>query len=181
MAVPVRSHLFAQIVDNHERLISSTNRMMISKRNVLDTQCAKMGKPQQILDYKIQNVDFLGSNLDNHLRHLISQKQNRLVKIISVIKTPAEKIKNLSQSLAHYDQMLKKDLCQILKNKKSSLDTLSRILESLSFERVLDRGYAVIRNSQGAIIGQSQSIQHNEEIEILFKDNDRLTSIAKKH
>ncbi len=61
---------------------------------------------------------------------------------------------------------------KILKDRRLKLQNLGAMLESLSFERVLDRGYAVVFDDKGGIVPSAKKLSAGEDISIRFRDGE---------
>ena len=60
------------------------------------------------------------------------------------------------------------------KHKKSQLENFSFLLKSLSYQRVLDRGFALVRDESDVPIRQATSVSPNQRLSIQFSD-DRIS------
>ncbi len=52
----------------------------------------------------------------------------------------------------------------------SMLETRGKMLEALSYERTLDRGYALVRNDQGKLVRSAGSVHSGAKISVEFSD-----------
>lgn len=180
MAVPMRVQIMAQLSDNQERLISAASRMLEHKKTRLEAWSAKLGHPAQLLENRTQAVDHLGDKLNNALRQNLSVKENQSNKIAAKLRSPIDLIKNAHQTLGYQTERLIKTAPRILDDKHTSLSSLSRILESLSFERVLERGFAVVKDASGNIISSEKTVQNDDNLSILFANDEKLRVKAEK-
>lgn len=180
MAVPMRINIMAQITSDQERLLNAASRLLDNKKNILDAWSAKLGSPSIILETKMQTIDYLGEKLNSSLQKNLSLKEIQFNKISNSLRSPKDLIKSSSQSLEHQIHSLQKSIPHIIEGKRQSLDSLSRMLESLSFKRVLERGYAAIENSSGNIISSEKNVQNDEKLSILFANDKKLSVKAIK-
>ena len=65
----------------------------------------------------------------------------------------------------------------LIKNKVTKLNFLSQLLEASSFNRVLDRGFALVMNDKGKPIKLSKEVPKNSNIKIKFADEIRSAKI----
>lgn len=174
MAVPRRIDLMAQINEGQNRLMGATQRIINNRQNILETQIAKLGKPSQILDNKIQAIDHLGDKLNSALRQNVAIKDTQTARIFGRLKSPADQIKSAQQSVHHQSERLKATAPRLLQDKRTSLEGLTRMLESLSFKSVLKRGYGVVMDENNSIITASKDVQQDQNLIILFDNDDNL-------
>ena len=57
---------------------------------------------------------------------------------------------------------------------RSRLDAVARLMEGMSFERTLERGYAVVSDGSGTLIRDSAAAAAAREVELRFKGDDRV-------
>ncbi len=180
MAVPMRIHLMAQIQDNHERLINSAARLITNQNNVLAAQTAKLRDPHHLLENKSQALDLFVEKLSNALKNTVQKRQANLQRTVSELTSPKHLINQKTQLVNHISQRLSKTLPQIIQDKNKQIQNFNRMLNSLSPKSVLNRGYALIYDENGKLIRKSADINNNDEIQIEFSQNDRITAQAKK-
>jgi len=180
IAVPMRLNLVTQVQDNFERLISASTRLLSNNRNILNAQSAKLANPKQLLESKSQTADYLGDKLVNALKHLTQIKQTRLHQTTGRLTDPKYLIDQKRQSLSHSSNQLVKTAPRLISDNQNNLKAATRMLESLSHNAVLRRGYALVKNKDGTLIRSSKSIAINEDISIEFSDNDKLYAKTQK-
>lgn len=180
MAVPMRINLMAQIQDDHERLISAAGRIVGDRQNQLKAQAARLGNPKQLLENKSQAIDFLGEKLSNALSSGIQKRQNLLQDRATKLISPKYIIDQKSQVLGHLGQSLTKAFPRILSDKNVQLAGFGRMLQSLSHQGVLARGYALIHDKTGQLIRNSNALTENQDIIIEFAGEDKIGAKIKK-
>ena len=62
--------------------------------------------------------------------------------------------------------------------KREGLSALTRTLNSLSYLRVLDRGFAVVRGEDGKIIADAATIASGDALSIEFKERKTIAATA---
>lgn len=133
--MPVKRDLIAQVMDDGQRLTSALLQRLSHARTKLSGLARGLGQPQRLLDVRRQRLDHAGLRLDHGLTKWIAQKGLRLEGVAARLRP----------------HMLEGRL----REKKQKLTGLAALLESLSFERVLERGYAVVYDDQGHIISST--------------------------
>jgi exodeoxyribonuclease VII large subunit len=79
--------------------------------------------------------------------------------------------------LSGYGERLGYTEQKILKDRTIKLQNLSALLESLSFERVLERGYAVVFDDAGGIISSAAKTSAGQKIKIRFRDGEKRAGV----
>jgi exodeoxyribonuclease VII large subunit len=80
------------------------------------------------------------------------------------------RLKQMDQSLDQLGARLSPALERYLEKMILSLQATDRVLSSLSFENILQRGFAVVRDAQGHVIENPDQLVQDQEISVLFKD-----------
>ncbi len=180
IAVPMRLNLIAQVQDDFERLISAAGRLVSDRKNILAAQSAKLGDPRHLLENKAQTLDYLGDKLSGALKSNVHIKRSELQDIAAKLVSPKYLIEQKKQNLTYLDGQLVRVFPRMLSDQKAKLDSLSRMLQSLSHQGVLLRGYAIIRDQQGNLIRRSENLVDGQEISIEFADQDKLGAKVQK-
>ncbi len=171
-AVPVRLNLLAQIVDDAQRLTGATKRMLTERRARLEMLQAKLGDPSRILDMRAQNVDALGAKLLHGFDRGISRKASALAPFIP--RHPSALVAEKARHLRLTDDGLKRAGNRLLSDPEKHLLHAARMLESLSFRKVLERGYAVVRGPDGRVISDAAAAEKAHTLDIEFRGAERI-------
>lgn len=112
--------------------------------------------------HKIQNIP-LGN---------IKIKQKELDKVLnsSVFKRPLDIIQRENISISQKVDKLSSLIAFDLERKKSKVNNLEKVLQSLNPYKVLDRGYSVAVRKDGKVIDSVMDLEENEVFEVLVKD-----------
>lgn len=173
MAVPVRLNLMAQIADNGERLLRGMTRRLHEGTQYLATLTAKLGRPDHLLNTKTQHLDTLSGRMMRFFERGLSHHHQRLAQLSGRLPHPRARLSAMQDRLSYVGQALMRQHGRIIPPHTERLEKLSRLLESYSFERVLDRGYVVVRGVDGKIVTDAGSLQQNSDISLQFKGDKR--------
>ena len=92
---------------------------------------------------------------------------------------PKVLINNLDSKIQLLDTRFNNYLGILIKNKVTKLNFLSQLLEASSFNRVLDRGFALVMNYKGKPIKLSKEAPRKSNIKIKFSDEIRSAQLDK--
>ncbi len=176
MAVPRRDDLRYTMVENQKRMIGGMRRMMGELSHKLSAQAAKLGDPAQILELKSQQLDHTGQKLGSAFERGLSQRQNRIRELGAMLKHPKSQIDEKTRTLALHAASLKRVGNSALKDKEQNLNYAAKMLNSLSYQNVLKRGYVVVRDAGGKIIGDAKQAIKEQNIMLEFKDNEKIAA-----
>lgn len=180
MAVPQRSDLLAQMRDNEKRLIVASARILDDHKLRLNHAVSKLGDPKKLFELRMQSVDHAASRLTSGFKERVSSAQNSLARAGASIRHPRERLAQASKDISYQGQALSRIGQGLLKAPEEKLDMMSRMLETLSFKSVLQRGYVVVRGQDGEAITKGQSLEQGQGVLLQFSDTDDVTAVIGK-
>ena len=177
MAVPVRANLYAQVMDDAQRLVGSMQRRVEQAGQRLSA--ARLKDPKTLLEMKIQGLDHASLRLENSFDKYLGMKKERLTKLGASLRHPKALIDEKSRTLKLYEGQLQRLQPVLFEKKKQELKSLDRMLESLSFKSVLQRGYVVVRDTQtGKPLSSAQDVKAKQKLALQFKDDKSVQVVA---
>ncbi len=171
-AVPVRMDIIGFVQDCGTRLSRGIARRLAELSSRLETQSAKLGNPARLLDIKTQRLDIAGAKLQHGFEKTLSEKHRRLAPLMP--RHPRSLIEEKARHTAMTGQNLQKAGMRLLIDAQKQIDHAGRMLESLSFRKVLDRGYAVVWGSDGTVVSSLEAAQKQDLMEIEFRNQGRI-------
>ncbi len=179
MAVPVRAELLAATMDGGRRLFGAMTRLIDHRRERTQAMGARLGDPRRLLETKIQNLDHVSHKLDGAFDKGIKLRETRVVRLGASLRHPRALIDRENQRLRDRAERLKNAGARLTIEKAQVLKSLTRMLDSLSFERVLDRGYVVVRDAASdKPITSPADVRAGQGLSLQFKGERRLKTTA---
>lgn len=170
MAVPVRAELLAWTLQQQARMAQALTRRLSEYKNMLAAQAASLGNPQQLLESKQQIIDFISDKFSSLLRSFVQQKQSALSVISGQIKPPTHAMDRAQTRLDNAFANLLRAQKQNLDKMDRTLGQTARLLDSLSYENILNRGYAVVKDEKGHVISTTDGMKTGQDIELHFRE-----------
>lgn len=164
------------------RLVRALDGFTVHKRSQLTTARARLNPTQLTQRFDGMRVNFnrlqqalpsaLGRGLQNRRREL-SFRASRLSPeaIMRTANSGRERIHNVERRKVIA-------MAGLVARRRASFNQADKLLGSLSYERVLDRGFALVRDGEGAPVRSSAKIAKGAELTIQFAGDDRLSAIA---
>ena len=173
-AVPVRAEVLAMVLDNGRRLLSAATRLLQQHRTQLQGLARGLGDPKRLLEAAMQRLDHLSSKLDLGLKNWLQRRAGKLNELSAKLSPQnlTRQVKDAAKIVSGMGERLTQTQQKILRERSVKLQNLSALLESLSFERVLERGYAVVLDGKGDIISSAAKTTTGQKIKIRFKDGE---------
>ena len=179
-SVPVKNDLIDVIKDLENRFKNSILRSIQYR----ETQSKKIFKsfPEitNILKNPFQKIDNLSSRLIFSLKssvNIFDEKYFRISKILR-LSLLNDKLIRLDERASSNYKSLGTKFRYYLKNFKNRLNLSSSILSALSHEKVLKRGFAIIKDDNFSLIRSSKDVKNNQSLSIQFSNNDVLIAKA---
>lgn len=178
-AVPVRRDLITAIKQIDMRLTQGIQRLIRENINRLSGLARGLVHPKTQLENKAQKLDGLAGRLDAALRHTISNERQKLTNSTArlSLRGYVQKLKHQSDTLGLLHKRMHQNANRITHDARKSLSSLSSMLETLSFERTLERGYAIIKDDAGHLVTQSQNLSQGQNVSVHMKDGKRSAQI----
>jgi exodeoxyribonuclease VII large subunit len=174
IAVPRRDQLHALVLDDHKRLVGGLSRTLRDLRNVLGAVAAKLANPQQLLDVKTQTLDYLTGRLGHSFEKGLTARHNRVTTLGASLRHPRDLLSRLQDRLALRAEALARQPVRIIDPLQQKVRHAGQLLESYSFERVLDRGFAVIRGPDGKPITRAAAATEGLDVAIEFAGKEKV-------
>jgi len=172
MAVPVVADLRYQATDLERRLLGGLNRRMETARRDLRAAVRGLRDPRDLLQNASQRLDDLSAQLDKcliatvdnrrqrlreaslhlrpGLRNLVAEKRGEWKEVGGRLRPAliADRLKPARRDLIHYGRQLGREIDAQLRREGDKLLGAGRLLESFSYQAVLQRGFAVVRDAE---------------------------------
>lgn len=167
MAVPVRYEVMAQVADSEGRLIRAVKRRTDTMRREVAALARGLPNLRRTVETASQRLDDWSERLGNALKAGLRHRRQRLPKRIL---PPTRAIAEAGKRLAVTGRELERAYRDDLRGKARSLEHLGQLLESFSYERVLDRGFALVTTPAGATVTSVASLKPCDDVNIRLAD-----------
>ncbi|MDP2205049.1 MAG: exodeoxyribonuclease VII large subunit [Alphaproteobacteria bacterium] len=174
-AVPVRAELLAAVLDDEKRLYMTMERRLQQYRTQLTGLGRGLGDPKRLLENTMQRLDHLGSKLDSGLSAWLQKRRAVLAEFSARVsdKPLRQRLGDSARLLSGQAERLKNSEGKILGDRTRKLQNLDSLLQSLSFERVLERGYSVVFDTDGNIVSSAEGIKTGDDLRLRLRDGAR--------
>ena len=170
MAVPVRLDLFGGIVERGRRLTAAMNRGLARHGSELAGLSRGLPNPRGRVESAQQRVDDWGERLDQGLKAGRAVREGALRRLSDGIRPPWLLIDAARRELAAETHALKTAWAGFEARVANRLDKAAGLLESYSHTRVLERGFALVRDSKGAPVLNAGEVLPGDALTVRFRD-----------
>ena len=194
MAVPVRAELEARVLDAEGRLVGGAGRMLERLRGELRGLARGLPHPARLVEQKSQDLDNAAGSLRRVMTLALAERRGAVRDMAHRLRHPRETVAEKRAALARAAAGLRpaalddriarsrdriaqgaRDLARAagtrLDERGRGLAQLGKLLESLSYRGVLERGYAVVRGA-GAPVVRAAGVAPGAALAIEFADGE---------
>ncbi len=173
MAVPVRLELLAQVHKHAGRLTQAVTRTLDERRLHLEGLTRGIPRLDMIVAQKTQDLDGLAERLSDAPKRMIAAKAESLAMLTGRLNLDrfSTDLKRQGADLANLAERSLRALTRAAGDAATRLENLSARLESISPTRVLERGYALVRDASGAPVTAAAGIAPGAGLTVQFADD----------
>ncbi|HEY8594250.1 MAG TPA: exodeoxyribonuclease VII large subunit [Devosiaceae bacterium] len=201
IAVPVRSELIGYVDDLGSRQRSATRRLQQARRDQLRAAASGLPRPADLLNSARQRLDIATTRLAAALAAARQAKALRLATVAPRL-TPGllrQRVRDLAQRgsdlqrrggialeqiarrsalrLAPAGRQLQPAFARTTLEKARRLESLGKLLTSLSYVGILQRGFALVTTGDEQLVRSASALQPGEAITIAFHDGKVAASV----
>ena len=173
LATPVAADIRAGLTDKQARLERAASRQIESAQQNLRGLQRGLLHPRELIARHQQSVDIAASSLYNGLLRRMEGASLRLATIAQRLGSPSQRLAEVSERLLLSGNHLDSFMTRQMQASTQRLNQASRLLDANSYQRVLDRGFALVTDTDGQAIKRSAEAAESAEIIIQFADDRR--------
>ncbi|WP_090022076.1 exodeoxyribonuclease VII large subunit [Limimonas halophila] len=197
IAVPVKSELTALVGDLSGRLRAAAWRGLTDRRTRLEGLARGLPDPRRLVEDKAQRVDDAGARLTLAVGRYLRQERDRVAGLGGRLPHPRQQVRlarerldaaasDLSQAGARelerrQERLLRLDagrrlpagIARTHEDARRRVAELGRLLESYSYQRALNRGFAVVRGEGDEVLTRAAQVTAGQRLDIEFADGRR--------
>ena len=180
MAVPVRLEIAADVGDLAQRLTAGLERRFAEQRERIRGLARGLRDPRELLGRAGQRLDEFAERLKPALTAGFERRRHQLVAAAAALRPQVlnREIRALKDRLGEAGGRLKRELGRRISDLRSGLAAEAKLLESLSYHAVLERGFAVVRTDGAGPVTSATAATPGLGVEIEFRDGRRRATIA---
>jgi len=176
MAVPVRSELLADLLRDGRRLITALARSVEERRNHLEGLARGLGDPRRLIEDKRQRLDDWGDRLHLGLKNWVHRRERQFAEAIGGLKARRATLqRHAERETVHVRELgARLDRCAraTVERLRRDLDGCGKLLETLSYEQVLKRGFTLATDPAGRPIEAAAEVRSGQPLNIRFHDGE---------
>jgi exodeoxyribonuclease VII large subunit len=201
MAVPVRDELRARMRESDSRMEGAMERLWEDRRLRIDAAGRGLPMPERLLEEAWQRLD---GNAERLARGIETRTQSAAEKVVSlgsrlrhpraVMEAAGDRLEQLGARLGVAGKSVLRDstgrldgldaaarlgagIARVINEAQARLAAEGKLLDSVSYRKVLERGFALVRDAAGQPVLRAADATAGAAIEIEFTDGARAATI----
>ena len=170
MAVPVRHELIAQVIDDGARLARAMHRRVEDRRLRLEGLARGFPDLGRLVGENAQRLDDWSERLSNALELGLAVRRGDLATHVAGLRPPTLLIVQGEERLRSKVRALGRAMTERVKAHATRLENVSALLESYSYQRVLDRGFALMADGDGKTVASVTAVAPGDDISLRLSD-----------
>ena len=171
LCLPVANELKRKIFELNSRKFVAYQKNLESLKNLLSTM--KLSRPKDLLNHKMQSYDFILMNLSHLMNKKIKEIENNLYSNLKLLNPPKILINNLENKFNLLILQFFNSFKKIIDDKELKLITTFKLMEANSFQKTLEKGFAIVLDTENNLIKKFKDTSDNQEGKIQFIDGLR--------
>ncbi len=183
LLTPDREQLLTDVVQTQLWMKQKIDRDIKQKQQHLDWLDSRLQlqKPSSRIQQQAQRLDDVSTRLQLKMKSLLNEKYLTVQNLGSRLNanTPRRKLSESQQTLSHISTRLQQSMTQTIQQNQSSFRIKIATLDSISPLKTLDRGYAIIKDSDSKrLITSKEQLNSNQQIILRLKDGEANAKIV---
>jgi exodeoxyribonuclease VII large subunit len=174
MAVPVLAELKLLVKQLDGRLLSSMQSYLAKYQEKLAGLTRGLPKPAQLLEHAMQKLDMVAERLQVALPTLLARNEQKLAVLAAMLRPQvlSASIQQFSVRLPEYQQRMKHAVIRNISQREDKIKHLAAMLESVNYKKVLERGFALVRDDAGKLVNSATKAKAAKSLTLAFHDGD---------
>ncbi len=175
MALPVRAELMAQVEILGGRLTRRLLGTMERRKLELRSASGRLPKPDALLAKARQPLDLASQRFGGSLSRMLARKRARFDQTVGGLRpaTLRREIQARQTDVQRLAARLPPAMERRLRRMREELNGQVRVLQSVSYERVLARGFALVTRADGALVRAAANVADGDALRLRFADGER--------
>ena len=172
MAVPVRLDLLARVHEDGGRMLGAITRLLDDGRTRVDGLARGLPDLARLTEAAAQRLDDWAERLTNGLGVGLDRRRAELARLAAMLPDLGQDIRHGLDRLAGLARSLVPAVKGLLRGHESRLGQAGALLESASYQRVLERGFAMVGDASGATLRSIRAVAVGMDVALHFHDGD---------
>lgn len=179
-AVPRQSDLLERLGDLDHRLKLSLQRRLEESRSRLTAAARGLPRMQDLIGLPRQRFDNASARLNNALMMNTQAHANRFARVHGRLHVDAlrQRLRGEQERLLQVRARAGRAMTHLLRGHRQAIEAQGKLLKSLSYQGVLERGFALVRDGEGAPVRNAATAEAGMALQIEWSDGRVEATVA---
>lgn len=178
MAVPVRTDLIARVMTLEARQVGAFNRLIGHGRTRLEGLARGLPRPDRLVEEARQRLDDWADRLRQSLAVGLDRRHQRLATLAAGLTSPRTRIDHERSRVQGEGRALAAAMRARIETSRRRLDHAAALLESYSYQRVLERGFVLATDPAGHAVTSARGLKPAMRLALHFHDGKADVAVA---
>ena len=146
----------------------------------LDWLARQIRHPRQKLDEQRTYIHKLAQTLSYSMTQNVRAHTARFERQTQALKHCRPDISVYRQDIDRFQTTLSHSFRQLLAHRRQSLTAQTALLEAVSPQQILERGFSVVKNTRGQVIRNADVLKQGQKLHITFADGETDVRVTKE-
>lgn len=174
MAVPVRTELIAMVEELGHRAARCLSRGLEKRRLELRSVSGRLPRLDAVLQGPRQRLDLAAHKFGGALEKLVARKRSAFEARAGRLQGASlrREVQLKRGEVRKAAERLRPAIGRRLAELRRGLEAQARVLDTLSYERILARGFALVTGADGHLARSARSISEGDALRLRFADGE---------
>ena len=177
---PNRKESLHRLAQDKGRLKTVEEQRYFDASQKLDWLARQIRHPRQKLDEQRTYIHKLAQTLSYSMTQNVRAHTARFERQTQALKHCRPDISVYRQDIDRFQTTLSHAFRQLLARRRQSLTAQTALLEAVSPQQILERGFSVVKNTRGQVIRNADVLKQGQKLHITFADGETDVRVTKE-
>ena len=177
---PNRQESLHRLAQAQGRLKTVLEQRYFDASQKLDWLARQIRHPRQKLDEQRTYIHKLAQTLSYSMTQNVRAHTARFERQTQALKHCRPDISVYRQDISRFQTTLSHAFRQLLAHRRQSLTAQTALLEAVSPQHILERGFSVVKNTRGQVIRNADVLKQGQKLHITFADGETDVRVTKE-
>ena len=177
---PNRQESLHRLAQAKGRLKTVLEQRYFDASQKLDWLARQIRHPRQKLDEQRTHIHKLAQTLSYSMMQNVRTHTARFEHQTQALKHCRPDISVYRQDISRFQTTLSHAFRQLLAQRRQSLTAQTALLEAVSPQQILERGFSVVKNTRGQVIRNADVLKQGQKLHITFADGETDVRVTKE-
>ena len=177
---PNRQESLHRLAQAKGRLKTVLEQRYFDASQKLDWLARQIRHPRQKFDEQRTYIHKLAQTLSYSMTQNVRAHTARFERQTQALKHCCPDISVYRQDIDRFQTTLSHAFRQLLAHRRQSLTAQTALLEAVSPQQILERGFSVVKNTRGQVIRNANALKQGQKLHIIFADGETDVRVTKE-